>query len=319
MPVLNDVECVQNAIRGDQDAFGQLINKYSNAVCSVAYSLMNDFHIAEDIAQEAFVKAWYRLDRLREPDKFCPWVMSIARRLCIDRLRKAQPAVHPLSEWEVIPDPVTLEEQVERAEHRAVIRHALQTLDHKHRTALVMYYFGGFPAKDIARLLDTPLTTIESRLRRAKDKLKKELFLLVREELEASRLDESFEKKVRAQIKSLFHMQIPVERLDESIEWYKQHLGFQLREHYGTCAFLSLSTGPMLMLWQTTDGSTANFTVNGNMMPVLLYATDDVHALHDQLQAAGTPIAHYQDDGFGWVLKFFDPNGNMWGVIQEKK
>lgn len=73
------------------------------------------------------------------------------------------------------------------------------------------------------------------------------------------------------------------------------------------------------MLWQTTDGSTANFTVNGNMMPVLLYATDDVHALHDQLQEAGTPIAHYQDDGFGWVLKFFDPNGNMWGVIQEKK
>ncbi|MFD2171640.1 sigma-70 family RNA polymerase sigma factor [Tumebacillus lipolyticus] len=312
-----DQQLVHQSVQGDQEAFGRLVKKYSNAVYSVAIGLLNDLHLAEDIAQEAFVKAWFKLDRLREPEKFCFWVMAIARRLCIDRLRKDQPALHALTDLETIADPISLDDQIERADSRAAIQKALHTLDAKHRTAVVMYYFGGYHAREIATLLSVPLTTVESRLRRAKQKLKKELFTLVQEYVHSNRLEDAFEKKVQARIHSLFHMQIPVRQLDESIEWYKTHLGFGLKEHYGKCAFLSLSTGPLLMLWQTADQTTANFTVDGNTMPVLLYATDDVHALHDHLKALGTQITHYQDDGFGWVLKFFDPNGNMWGVIQE--
>jgi len=116
----------------------------------------------------------------------------------------------------------------------------------------------------------------------------------------------------------LEHMQIPVKNLNDSIDWYVGNLGFQLQaknedQHQ---AFLTLQEGPMLMLWETNDDTNANFAFNGQTMPVLLYSTNHIHQLHDHLKAIGVEITFYQNEGFGWVLKFIDPNGNMWGVIQ---
>ena len=116
----------------------------------------------------------------------------------------------------------------------------------------------------------------------------------------------------------LEHMQIPVKNLNASIDWYVRNLGFQLQgkredQHQ---AFLTLQEGPMLMLWETHDVTNANFTFNGATMPVLLYSTNHIHQLREHLKAIDTEITFYQDEGFGWVLKFIDPNGNMLGVIQ---
>jgi len=54
-------------------------------------------------------------------------------------------------------------------------------------------------------------------------------------------------------------------------------------------------------------------------MPVLLYTTKAIHVLHDHLKTLDAEITFFQDEGFGWVMKFIDPNGNMWGVIQIKE
>jgi catechol 2,3-dioxygenase-like lactoylglutathione lyase family enzyme len=59
--------------------------------------------------------------------------------------------------------------------------------------------------------------------------------------------------------------------------------------------------------------------VRGETFPVLLYHTNDIHKLHDQLNELNVEITFYQDEGFGWVFKFYDPFGNMWGVIQPKR
>lgn len=120
-------------------------------------------------------------------------------------------------------------------------------------------------------------------------------------------------------LEELFHMQIPVPRLDEAIAWYMEHLGFRLSgKRVGAHAFLNLPSGPMLMLWETSDATAANFTVNGQKFPVLLYRTREIHRLHERLTKLGLAITQYNDEGFGWVLKFYDPFGNMWGVIQPK-
>jgi len=74
----------------------------------------------------------------------------------------------------------------------------------------------------------------------------------------------------------------------------------------------------MLMLWETKDESQANFTVNGQIMPVLLFNTTRIHELYELLRSLGSEITFYQEEGFGWVLKFIDPDGNMWGAIQYK-
>lgn len=122
----------------------------------------------------------------------------------------------------------------------------------------------------------------------------------------------------RRYLTKLEHMQIPVRDMKASIEWYVNNLGFQLmgRNDEYRHAFLTLPEGPMLMLWETADDTNANFTVDGLSMPVLLYSTEQIHPLHEHLKSIGAEITFYQDEGFGWVLKFLDPNGNLWGVIQ---
>ncbi|MDQ6420578.1 VOC family protein [Paenibacillus sp. LHD-117] len=119
-------------------------------------------------------------------------------------------------------------------------------------------------------------------------------------------------------LEKLEHMQIPVKDLSKSVEWYVEHLGFSLRgkSERDQHAFLTLPEGPMLMLWETKDESKANFIHNGQLMPVLLYRTQHIHQLHENLKRIDVEITFFQDEGFGWVLKFIDLNGNMWGVIQ---
>ena len=118
-------------------------------------------------------------------------------------------------------------------------------------------------------------------------------------------------------LERLEHMQIPVHNVEEAVQWYTLHLGFRLEgQTAGRHAFLTLPSGPMLMLWETPEETHANFTVRGETMPVLLYRTSDIHALHDRLKGISARIAFYKDEGFGWVLKFYDPSGNLWGAIQ---
>ncbi|WP_426451817.1 VOC family protein [Paenibacillus sp. S-38] len=117
---------------------------------------------------------------------------------------------------------------------------------------------------------------------------------------------------------SLEHMQIPVREMDRAIKWYTEELGFRLANRDGgSTAFLTLPEGPVLMLWQTDDETTyAHYTVNGTDFPVLLYRTERIHELHDRLKELGTRIQLYRNDGFAWVLKFYDPEGNLGGVLQ---
>lgn len=106
--------------------------------------------------------------------------------------------------------------------------------------------------------------------------------------------------------------------MDRAISWYTEQLGFRLSSRDGDrIAFLTLQEGPLLMLWQTKDESTfAHYTVNGTDFPVLLYRTTRIHELYEHLTSLGTRIQLYQDDGFAWVLKFYDSEGNLWGVLQ---
>ncbi|WP_282936621.1 VOC family protein [Paenibacillus sp. RC67] len=117
---------------------------------------------------------------------------------------------------------------------------------------------------------------------------------------------------------SLEHVQIPVQQMDRAISWYTEQLGFRLSSRDGDrIAFLTLPAGPLLMLWQTNDDLTnAHYTVNGTDFPVLLYRTTRIHELYKNLTRLGAQIQLYQNDGFAWVLKFYDTEGNLWGVLQ---
>jgi predicted transcriptional regulator YdeE/catechol 2,3-dioxygenase-like lactoylglutathione lyase family enzyme len=115
------------------------------------------------------------------------------------------------------------------------------------------------------------------------------------------------------------HVQVPVADLEEAIAWYTRHLGFQLDQIASPeLAFLYLPLGPHLLLWKTKDQSTATFTKSGETMPVIGISSRSIQKLHDQLQHARVRITHFQDEGYGIVLKFLDPDGNMFVVHQDR-
>ena len=78
-----DAELVRAVIKGEREAFEVLVKRYEKPVIAIALNILGDRHLASDVSQEAFVKAYEHLARLRKPEAFGPWLMKIARRCAI--------------------------------------------------------------------------------------------------------------------------------------------------------------------------------------------------------------------------------------------
>ncbi len=216
---------VLQAACGNTDAFGQLIGKYSNAVYAIAYARTGDFHYAEDIAQDVFVKAWYRLNQLNDPGKFGGWLISIAKNAALDWARRMKPASE-LAEHHLHSTAVeSAEEETIRRERGRMVRAALNRLEEKYRLVAVMYFMSGFNTRQISKLLGISLSAAESRLRRSKEMLKKELFELAEQTLVLQKLGKDFERKVVKRIVGLACINLPVSNVEKSARWYVKHLG----------------------------------------------------------------------------------------------
>ena len=84
----NDVDLIQRVLDGDQDAFTTLVNKYQKSVHALVWRKIGDFHIAEELTQDVFLKAYKRLSTLKRPEQFPGWLYVIATRHCVSWLRK---------------------------------------------------------------------------------------------------------------------------------------------------------------------------------------------------------------------------------------
>ena len=86
----NDADLIQRVLDGDQDAFTALVNKYQKSVHALVWRKIGDFHIAEELTQDVFLKAYKRLSTLKRPEQFPGWLYVIATRHCFSWLRKKQ-------------------------------------------------------------------------------------------------------------------------------------------------------------------------------------------------------------------------------------
>ena len=84
----DDVQLIQSVLEGDDTAFSTLVRKYQRSVHALAWRRIGDFHIAEDITQETFLKAYQRLSTLKKPQRFASWLYVIAANQCKAWLRK---------------------------------------------------------------------------------------------------------------------------------------------------------------------------------------------------------------------------------------
>jgi RNA polymerase sigma-70 factor (ECF subfamily) len=164
-------EWIVRAQAGDQAAYGQLVQRYQRLAVSVAYHQGLELADAEDVAQEAFVKAWLALPRYRESlGSWRAWLCRIAINTARDMLRRGRP-VEELDEH--LPDNASSPaEQVDVEAQRSAVRRALAQLPKASRAALVLREYEGLSYSEIAVALGIPIGTVMSRLNYARGLLR---------------------------------------------------------------------------------------------------------------------------------------------------
>jgi len=175
-------ELIRNAQQGDPDALTQLIYSQQHYVYSIAMSVLKNAEDAADLTQEAFIRLFRTLPQYNGESRFTTWLYRLVVNLGRDELRRRGRQVpvactddtqeqDPLSSvadddrWN---DPV---ESLDSLEIRQRVREALDELEEHYRLVLTLYYFEDMKYSDIAEVLDVPLNTVKSHIRRGKERL----------------------------------------------------------------------------------------------------------------------------------------------------
>lgn len=171
-----DAEIVRAVLRGNKNAFPVLLDRHMNAVYKFAFRYMRNHEDADDVTQEAFVRAWKNLRRFDDTKNFKTWLFTIAKNAALDILKKKRPLsfsqlgeeegrlealIAPYTEQPELPDAL-----YERKLVKADLVAALATLPQNYRTVLTMRYEGNLKFREIAEELREPIDTVKSKHRR---------------------------------------------------------------------------------------------------------------------------------------------------------
>ena len=172
---------VQRAQTGDQEAFGALVTAHQQFVFNLALRTLGDEHEAEDVAQEAFVRAWLALPNFRGQAQFRTWLYRIVTNLCCNRLPRLRCNLLALGDEEMttLADDSTLSENpasaVEAAERRAFLHRQIEALPESYRLLVTLRYQQELSYEEIAAVVSLPLGAVKTGLHRAKAQLGKAL------------------------------------------------------------------------------------------------------------------------------------------------
>ena len=187
----DDVQLIQRTLSGDEAAFGILVQKHQKSVHALVWRKIGDFHYAEEITQDAFLQVYRKLPTLKDPHKFDGWLYVIANRLCIDWTRKKNLTTQSLEDTPVeeienasYTHHVTEQRQTEISQQRrAIVKRLLTKLPESERTVITLFYLGEMTAKEISKFLGVSVSTIHTRLHRARKRLQAKEEALVQEVL----------------------------------------------------------------------------------------------------------------------------------------
>ena len=174
-----DVELIHRVLNGDDTAFTELVKKYQKPVHALVWRKIRDFHIAEEITQDTFLKAYQELATLKKPQSFASWLYVIAANNCSTWLRKKRLWTEPLEDTRLEKATysgyvVAENERTEAEAQREVVKKLLAKLQESERTVITLHYFGEMSSSEIGAFLGVSANTVRSRLRRAQHRLKRE-------------------------------------------------------------------------------------------------------------------------------------------------
>ena len=168
--------------QGDSFAFRELVERYTAPLYNLAYRFLRDPMEAENVTQETFLRVLTSLDRLRLDMPFKPYLFRIAVNLCHDWARKKRPTLFTDLEGDAetdgdafAEDAPNLWEHLENAELVARLNAAINELPAPYQTVLLLRYGEDFSYEEIAQVLNLPLNTVRTHLRRAKQRLRERL------------------------------------------------------------------------------------------------------------------------------------------------
>lgn len=200
------VSLINRTRSGNLEAYNAVVRRFQDMAVGYAYSILGDFHLAEDAAQEAFVSAYLELSGLRDLAAFPGWFRRIVLGKCgrIARDRKL-PTVDLEKVTSVAPQEGSPEALLDARESEDRLLDALQTLPERDRSIITLFYISQFTQKEIAAFLDVPVSTINNRLHLSRKRLHEELVKMTAENLQANRpsRDEAFTASVRQRLQVL--------------------------------------------------------------------------------------------------------------------
>jgi RNA polymerase sigma-70 factor (ECF subfamily) len=159
------VRLVKLARAGDHAAFRQLVDLESHRCYAVAYRIVRDVERAQDAVQQALLLAWRELPRLRDPDRFEPWLLRLLVRTCYEESRRFRG-------WSsrtqaLVAEPRSNGDFTSDVANRDAIDRAFRRLSPQHRSVMVLHHYLGMPVATIADVVGVPVGTVKSRLHHA--------------------------------------------------------------------------------------------------------------------------------------------------------
>jgi RNA polymerase sigma-70 factor (ECF subfamily) len=189
---LDDLSLVEACRGGQTEAFGALVRRYQDRLYPTVLRLVGSSEDAEDVLQDAFVRAFERLDQFHGDSSFYTWIYRIAVNLALSgyRRRRVRASLKRSRMWSApaSSEPADLSPEadptisLERAEREKIVEDALERLGPEHRAVVILKDFDGHRYEEISAILDIPVGTVRSRLHRARCELRDLLHNLIDEE-----------------------------------------------------------------------------------------------------------------------------------------
>lgn len=207
----DDVQLIREILSGNDAAFSTLVEKYQKSIHALAWRKINDFHYAEEIMQDTFLRAYKKLPTLKNPDQFAGWLHVIANRLCIDWMRSQKSVMQsledtPIEEIEESSYTHHISEQrmTERTEHyHELVKRLLEKLPENERAVVTLFYLDEMSTKEIGKFMGVSVNTITSRLHRARKRLQTDPEFLNQEFFGHLELSDNLKENIMSQLEEI--------------------------------------------------------------------------------------------------------------------
>lgn len=170
---MSDDNLVLLSQSGDNEAFAQLVRKYSPDAYRTAFMVLRDRNEVEDVVQESFLTCYRKIRSFRMESSFKTWLYRIVVNRCYDRLRKRNREIDALNKMSI--NLKNVSDDISGIESRLDLREVIKGLRPEHRLVLTLYYGMDFGVQKVADILGVPVGTVKSRLNSARNMVRKNL------------------------------------------------------------------------------------------------------------------------------------------------